>query len=611
MRKAVSVLSLILLALLFVGAVLINNEMLNAYRVDLTERNIYSLSEGTREILDDIDEPINLYYFFSEAATKSMPGLRHYATRVESLLEEYEKRADGNIQLHKIDPVAFSEAEDRAAEFGLTGATMGRLGESVYFGLAGTNTLDNQAIISFFDPQKEQFLEYDISELIYQLTDPDPVNVAMLTSLPVDGGNGPMARQYAGGMVFYEQLSQLFDVDVISEQADALPADTDVLVLLHPQQLSEEMDYAVDQFAMKKGRILAFIDPHYEAQAAMQGGGSNPSQLPALFSHLGIKVEGSVLDPALGLDIRDQNGAVVRHLGILGLGKQQLNSDSIITANLEVVNGASFGAVSLQPESPLTMEVLAHSSATASLVDTADAAGQESVSALSQLLLEHTQQYTLAAQFSGRITSASDTAPGEGQPHQSDNQHARIMVVSDADLLADQFWVQQTSFFGETVYSPFANNGDLVINLVESLAGSSALTRIRSRGEFSRPFTRVQALEAKAQAAFREREASLQRELDDIEAQLERLQSQQGETNALALSKEQQQVIDRFIDKRATLRKSLRDVRYQLKRDIDELGYWLKLLNIAAAPLALVFILFVLSKLMRKRAGCAYREDAS
>ena len=611
MRKALSIISLILLALLFVGAVLINNEMLNSYRVDLTERNIYSLSQGTREILDDINEPMNLYYFFSETATKGMPGLRHYATRVESLLEEYEKRAGGKIRLHKIDPVAFSQAEDRAAGFGLTAANMGRMGESVYFGLAGTNTLDNQAVISFFDPQKEQFLEYDISKLIYQLSDPDPVKVAMVTSLPVAGGSGPMARQYAGGMVFYEQLSQLFDIEVVSEQADALPTDADVLVLIHPQQLSEAMDYAIDQFAMTQGRVLAFIDPHYEAQAAMQGGGSNPSQLPSLFSHLGINVEGSVLDPALGLDIRDENGAVVRHLGILGLGEQQLNRDNIITANLEVVNGASFGAISVVPESALKMQVLAHSSDNASLANVDEVAMTDSVQSLSKLLLDETRQYPLVAQFDGAVTSAFESAFGEGQAHIAENPNASLMVVSDADLLADEFWVQQTSFFGETVYSPFANNGDLVINLVESLAGSRALTRIRSRGKFSRPFTRVQALEAKAQATFREREAELQNELDEVELQLQRLQSQQGQGSALALSAEQQQIIDNFIDKRMTLRKSLRDVRYQLERDIDELGYWLKLLNIAAAPLALVFILFVLAKLTRKRAGRAYREDIS
>ncbi len=610
MRKALSIISLFLLGLLFVGLVIINNELFNSYRVDLTERRIYSLSEGTQAVIEELDEPVNLYYFFSDTATKGMPGLRHYASRVESLLEEYEKRADGKIRLHKIDPIAFSEHEDRAAAFGLTAAGLGRMGESVYFGLAGTNTLDNQAVIAFFDPQKEQFLEYDISKLVYQLSDPEPVHVSVVTDLPVNGAGGPMARQYGGGMLLLEQLSQLFDVEVVSAQDDGLPTNTDVLVLLHPQNLSQAMDYAIDQFAMQQGRILAFIDPHYEARAALSGGGVNPSSVPRLFRHLGINVEGSVLDPALGLDIRDENGAVVKHLGILGLGSQQLNDESIITANLALINGASFGAIRLSNESALTMEVLAHSSDNASLASPADVANTETVSGLSQLLSDTTQSYPLVAKLTGPVTSSFENAPVEGRKHRANGQDATLMVISDADLTADQFWVQQTAFFGETVYTPFANNGDLVINLVESLAGSRALTQIRSRGEFSRPFTRVQALEAKAQAAFVEREAQLQAELNDIDEQLRQLQSQQGPNNALAVSEQQQQIINRFIEKRAAVRKSLRDVRYQLERDIDELGYWIKMGNVAAAPLALIFLLYILARVFRKRAGKAYRRES-
>ncbi|GGW86328.1 GldG family protein [Alteromonas halophila] len=609
MRKALSLLSILLLAVLFVSTVLINNETLNRFRVDLTERKVYSLSEGTQEVLSDINEPVNLYYFFSETATKGMPGLRHYASRVESLLEEYEKRARGKIRLHKVDPVAFSEAEDKAAEFGLTAASMGKMGEAVYFGLAGTNTLDDQASIAFFDPQKEQFLEYDISKLIYQLSSPEPVSVAVVTDLPVAGGRAPATGPYASGMVFFEQLSQLFDVQVISPQADMIPDNTDVLVLIHPKELSEGMDYAIDQFAMSQGRILAFLDPYYESSGMMPSGQPQASAFPALFRQLGIEIQGVVLDPALGLDVRDQSAGVVKHLGILGLGQQELNSDEIVTANLEVINGASLGAISLSSDSPLTMQSLARSSANASLADAQEVAATASVQDLSQFLTEDVQSYTLMASLSGPVTSAFSEAPVEGPRHQASGDDARIMVVSDADMLADHLWVQQSNFFGESVYTPFANNGDLIINAIESLAGSRALTRIRSRGEFSRPFTRVQALEAKAQATFREREAQLQQELEEIEARLSQLQHQQGQSTALARTAEQQKILDSFIDKRANVRQSLRDIRYQLDRDIDALGYWLKLINIVLAPLVLVFVLFLMSRLLRKRAGKAYRGD--
>ncbi|MEW9798714.1 GldG family protein [Alteromonas sp. CYL-A6] len=606
MKKASALISLFLLAIVFISATLLNNALLDNFRVDLTEKKVYSLSPGSRAIIASLTEPVNVYFFFSEETSKGMTGLRNYANRVESLLQEYEKASDGKIRLHRVDPEPFSEAEDRAAAFGLTAANVGTLGEAVYFGIAGTNALDTQEVLPFLDPQKEQFLEYDISKLIYQLSNPQDVTVSIVSALPLAGGPNPMTGQFDNAMVIYEQLRQLFTVELVQPDAEALPDNTDVLVLMHPQGLSAEMQRAVARFAVTKGRILAFIDPHFESDPLqqMQGGQANPSSWPWLDAH-GITVSsGVVLDPQLGLDVRDPQAGVIQHPGILGLGAEQLNRDTITTANLDALNGASFAAITQQAGSPLTMEVLATSSSNAVLIEADRYAQDPSPSSLAGAIKGNGEQFVLAARFDGLAKPVFSDASAQ----QSTPSEMTLIVVSDADLITNPYWVQQTPFFGDMLYTPFANNGDFIINAVESLAGSRALTSIRSRGTFSRPFTRVQELEVAAQARFREEEEKLQSALSEIDMQLAQLESQQADGAALALSNQQQAMIDEFIDKRLSLRQALRDVRYQLDKDIDALGNQLKLVNIVIAPLVMVFLLFLLRRVFSRRSGAFKRS---
>lgn len=615
MKKLSVFFSLSLLVLLFVALVVLNNQLLGKYRADLTENAVYSLSDGSKSVLSELDEPVTLYFFFSDTASKGMTSLRNYSNRVLSLLEEYEQASNGKVRLKVIDPEPFSEAEDQATQFGLTGASIGSLGEAVYFGLAGTNTLDDQFTINFFDPQKEQFLEYDISKLIYQLSDPEPVKLTLISSLPVTGGQNPMTGQYSQAMVFYEQLSQLYDVELLDPEAEALPLDTDVVMLAHATSLSEPLSFAIDQFVMNQGRLLAFVDPHFESdQMAMMGAmQANPSDM-SLLNKWGISLSqgGVVLDEQLGLEIRGPDGGIVRHPGILGLTAEYLDRADVTTANLEMINGASFGALSLDESSVLQQETLMQTSANAMLMDAQEYAVNREPSSLLMGQSDPRDNFTLAARFTGELASAYTQAPPDSEgAFSASTAGANIVVVADADVLVDQFWVQQSSFFGQTLYTPFANNGDFITNATENLAGSDALISIRSRGTFARPFTRVQAIEMKAEAKFREQEERLQNQLEQTEAQLAQLQSQQAQGGALVMTDEQQSAIDEFVEQRVAIRKALRDVRYQLERDIDALGNWLKLLNIAAAPFVLVFLLFLIFWVGKRRAPVAVRETSS
>jgi ABC-type uncharacterized transport system involved in gliding motility auxiliary subunit len=608
-NKLITSISLVLLGALFFILVFINNHLLSSLRLDLTENQVYSLSKGSKQLLAQIDEPINLYFFFSDKASKNMTSLRNYADRVESLLREYETLAKGKLKLHVSDPEAFSEQEDQADQFGLSAANIGVAGESIYMGLAATNAVDKQQIIGFFDPQKENFLEYEISKLIHQLSEPEPLNVTLITDLPITGGPDPMTGQSTPPWTFLTQLQQLFDIEQRGSDVTAIPELTDVLILLHPKQYGEPLLYAIDQFALSGGKILIFVDPHNESDQSImmtaQPLSANSSNLANLFDVWGVTFDEKnvLLDAMAGLDIRTQTGDVTRHFGIVGLKSEQLDSDDIITANLEIINGASFGIFKRTAAYTTRWQPLIQSTTNTDIIQADTYAMTLDPDDLASTYKTENQAYVLAARIYGKADSAYDAPPEgvSGTQRITSTSKLDVLLVGDTDILADRFWVQQSNFFGETIFTPFANNGDFMTNAVENLGGSEALISIRSRGVFSRPFDKVDELTVIAEQKFRQQEQLLEIQLDDTEQQLVQLQNQQGESGSLVITSQQQAAIDEFMAKKITIRKSLRDVRHQLDKDIESLGNWLKLINIAAAPLILILLLVVLRLLFRTK----------
>jgi ABC-type uncharacterized transport system involved in gliding motility auxiliary subunit len=608
-HKLTSSVILILLAVVFFSLVFVNNQLFSSMRLDLTENQVYSLSEGSKQVLKEIDEPINLYFFFSDKASKNMTSLRNYANRVESLLAEYNTFANGKLKLQVLDPQAFSEQEDQAEQFGLIAANIGVAGEAIYMGLAATNALDEQRVIAFFDPQKEGFLEYEISKLIYQLSEPEPVNITLITDLILNGGQNPMTGQFDPPWTFFTQLEQLYKVEQLSSDITNLPDDTDVLLIVHPKQYSDALLFAIDQYALSGGKILVFLDAHNESeQVAMMAGpipSNNSSNLQRLLSAWGVVFDSEhvLLDAMAGLDIRTQSGGVTRHFGFVGFTADQLDREDILTSNLEVINGASFGVFNQKEDAITTWLPLIQSTQNSDLMDVSTYAMIQDPEELAKAYQSDNQAYVLAVRLFGQVNSAFEQAP-EGTSLtkiKTSTTNLNVILVGDTDLLADRFWVQQSNFFGQTVSTAFANNGDFVSNAVENLGGSDALISIRSRGVFSRSFRKVDELTVIAEQKFRDQEQILQQQLDDTEQQLLQLQNQQVEGGSLVISVEQQLTIDQFLQKKITIRKSLRDVRYQLDKDIESLGNWLKLFNVALAPMILILLLVLLRGIFRTK----------
>ena len=606
MKNVSNSIALVAIALLFVGSVLLNNVLFDRARVDLTENNIYSISDGTKTLLTQLDEPINLYFFFSNKNSEGITSIRNYAARVQSLLEEYELYAEGKIKLHVVDPEPFSDAEDRADEFGLTAANINAAGDSLYFGLGGSNALDERQTIAFFDPNKESFLEYDISKLVYQLTNPDPIKVTLISGVNIKGGQNPMTGQMSEPWAIVQQLEQLYKVEQLEPSANAIPADTSVLMLVHPKGFSDALLYSIDQYALKGGKVVVYADPHAESDqmAMMQQQGPNASEFDKLFAAWGVEMDGKVtLDAAKGLEIRMPSGGVGRHLGFIGLTTEDINDEDVVFADLQSINGASFGALKQAEGATTTFAAMMRSSTYSTQIESFMYSLQSrNPESMLKNFTPSNQMLDLAARISGKAKSAFDTPPeGSDGAEQIKEGDIQVIVVADSDLLSDQFWVNKQNFFGQTILSPFANNGDLVTNIIENLGGSSTLISVRGRGQYARPFDVVGELTVKAEAKFREKEQTLQNQLQQAETQLSELQGQSGADGALVLSAEQEKLVQQFIQQKIAIRKELREVRHQLDKEIEQLGSWLKFIIIALCPLLLTLGLAFLARRHRRK----------
>ena len=608
-HKLTSSVNLLLIVLVFISLVFVNNQLFSSVRLDLTESQVYSLSRGSKQILKNIDEPINLYFYFSDKASKNMTSLRNYANRVEGLLTEYETFANGKLKLQILDPQVFSEQEDRANQFGLTAANIGSAGEPIYMGLAATNAVDGQQVIAFFDPQKEASLEYEISKMIYQLNETEPLKITLITDLAVEGGQNPMTGQFEPPWTFLTQLKQLYKVEKSGFDITNLPDDTDVLLLIHSKELSDALLFAIDQYALSGGKILVFVDAHNESDpSAMMGDpmfSGNSSNLGRLFRAWGVQFDSEkvLLDAMAGLDIRTESGGVARHFGFVGLTAEQINREDVITSNLEVINGASFGVFNQYKDTKTMWLPLIQSTQDSDLMDVGAYIKTQDPEELAKVYQSDNQSYVLATRLSGQADSAFMQVPEglEMTEIKTSTNKLNVILVGDTDMLADRFWVQKSNFFGQTISTPFANNGDFVTNAVENLGGSDALISIRSRGVFSRSFSKVDELTVVAEQKFRDQEQILQRRLEETEQQLLQLQNQQVEGGSMIISAEQQFAVDEFLEKKVTIRKSLRDVRHQLDKDIESLGNWLKLFNIALAPMILILLLVLLRGIFRTK----------
>lgn len=598
---------LLLIAVAFLAFNLLAGLGLGGARLDLTEQKLYTIADGTKQILAELDEPINLYFFYSDKVAKDLPALRTYAQRVEEMLKAYQRQAGGKLRLHIIDPEPFSENEDKAAEFGLQGIPLQQGGDAIYFGLAGTNALDDTQVIPFFALDQEEHLEYELSRLVQSLAKPELPVVGVLSGLAMTGGFDMAARQPTAPWMVLEQVRQLFAIETLQPGLDQIPETVSVLWLVHPKQLPEQTLYAIDQFVLRGGKLLVFVDPYAEADSGdMPGeiGVDKSSNIEPLFKAWGLRlVPDKVLgDGSYAMSVSmGQGQRPVRHAAWLSLPRNALDQEDIATAGLESITFATAGILEPVEGAQTRFTPLMRSSAYAMAFDAQRFAMLSNPEELIRELEPTGERYTLAARIDGPAQSAFPEGIEGRKDGLKQADTINVIAVADTDLLTDRMWVQVQDFFGQRIPQPWADNGSFAINALDNLAGSEALISVRSRGRFSRPFVVVEGLQRAAEQRFREKEQALQARLAETEQQLAALQRSDDPSQALELTAEQQAAVQRFVQQKLAIRKELREVRYQLNADIEALGRTLKVINIALVPALLTLAVLALWLWRRRR----------
>ncbi|QTA78541.1 putative ABC transporter domain-containing protein [Desulfonema limicola] len=520
--------------------------------------------------------------------------IKNYAKRVEDFLYEYENYSNGKVKIEKLNPRPDSEEEEWANKYGIEGNNM-PMGDKIYFGLAAM-AADQEEVIPMLDPTREEQLEYDLTRMISRVQSPDKQKIGIISSLPVFGQPPSGFMQQPQAMqpwLLIDELRKSYEVSQININETSIGDDIDVLLVIHPKEISQGLEYAIDQYVLKGRNLVVFADP-FSISDPVQGQQPRSSSLPKLFKAWGVDFDESkvVIDFDYPTRLRTQDNQVEENPMWLSIQNQAFNSNNIITGQLDSVLMPVAGAVKKALDSKYEYEALIQSSANSSMTDAFRArfggGGQ-----FRRDFKASVDKYDLAVKVSGKFK----TAFPEGKPksdEENDEQDTEkapdhltegkakstIIIVSDADMLSDNYYVSQQNFLGFKIARVFNDNLNFLLNSSEMLAGSEALISIRSRGKFERPFTKVQELEKKAQARWLAREQELIRKVDETNQKLRQFEQQKDASQEVIISEQQEEEIKKFQEEKRRINKELKDVRRNLRADIERLGAAIKFVNI-------------------------------
>ncbi|MCA8978794.1 MAG: Gldg family protein [Planctomycetes bacterium] len=617
-KKLNSLLAVLVVAALFFGVNFVFGEAVSPKRIDLTEEGLYTLSEGTENILGSLQDDLKLRFYFSEGVAAEADGAqtaRSYAQRVEELLERYASLSKGHITLEIKDPEPFSETEDEAVGYGLRGARVPGGRDKLYFGLAGTNSTDGEEVIAFFDPQRESFLEHDLTKLVYALDHPERPRVGVFSSLPIRAQPGNQMVQQSGrpAWMIVDQLQNSFDVEWVERGDTSLPSDIDILVLIHPQNFGDSLLYAIDQFVLGGGRLIVYYDPFCESDTDEINPQDQMSYISAdRASDLGPLLEawGVQMDPEqLAADRENAmqvgwQGEGIDYVAIFSIKPDGMDSTDPAVSELKEVIMHTAGVLEPTADATTTFTPLLQTSEDSMRIERVSIAMSPNPPALLDAFVPDGKPLTVAARIGGPTRSAypdgppeleeGETAPELVTAHKDGAPRISVLMVADADHLQDQMWVQIRNILGQRIASPVSDNANLLLAALDNFAGNDDLISLRSRGLSRRPFTKVEKLQEAAEAEFRQEKQELDARLDEIQARIDELQKEkQGAVSGMIVTPEQRQAIDDARAEQLETRKKLRNVQRQLDKDIDKLEVEVKAWNFALPALIALLALGV------------------
>ena len=634
-RGKLAVLSLVLATVLFVSINITSNNFFRALQVDLTEGNLFTLSGETSKVLTEIDEPIIMRLYFSKVMGEQSPVHLTYFDRVRELLEQYVKLANGKLRLQVFNPEPFSDDEDSAVSFGLSGLPINQQGDLGYFGLAGTNSTDDNEVIPFLTPERETFLEYDLTKMVKALATPEKQTVGVMSTLLVNGGYIPNQGQRPRWSVI-DQINEFFSIQPVPVDTKEIFEEVGTLMVIHPKRFPLSTLYAIDQFVMKGGRVMVFVDPNAEVDGP--GGGMRPnehSDFERIFKKWGVQLRKDKVAGDLGtarrVNVRQGDRlAVADYVAWLALRPGNFDRKNAVMGDLQVVNVASAGILDPIEGAKTTVTPLMRTGMRSMEIEATKVRLRPDVVGLFREFKPSGQPFTIAASITGKVKSAFPDGPpspvkGSSDEETKKNQEAfekaqkdhlteslsdiHAIVVADVDMLHETLWAERQDMMGKPLLVPFANNADFVVNSLEHLMGGASLAELRGRSISNRPFHLVREIRQDAERQYRQKEQELKKKLEDVRGKLNRLISREAQAEAqggeVILKPEEREAIDNFRREMISIRKELRGVQFDLRKDIDNLDAWLKFINIAAIPLLLGLgtLVFAVGRRLRRRHG--------
>ena len=593
-------------------------------KIDLTTDKLFTVSENTKSIIKNLSEPISIKLFFSNSLSKELSQIRDYEKRVRELLMSYKKISNKNITIEIIDPRPFTDQEDLANVYGIQGLQLNEEGERFYFGAVFSNSVDDTSVIPFFELDREQFLEYDLTKTIYNLANTTKPNIGLISGLPLVGrvNNSQGNAQYERPFFIYQTLSEFFNVIDLSLEVSEIPQNVDQLLIVHPKNLSDVTLYAIDQFVMTGKGVTIFTDPFSEFDNNLSKPESEKdfsnSNLSRLFTSWGFDMKpGMVIgDIVNGRKVSlgpSNDQKIVTYVLWLAIQQNLLSNTDIITSNLDYIFLKSAGSIeNLNTNSSLVIEPLISTSKESMLIERYKMQFRADPEQLLKDFQSQDKSYIIGARIKGEFDSAFSMEEIkkielDTNKHINNIKDANIILFADTDLLSDNTWISEQDMFGRNSITPIADNGRMVVNSIESMSGGRNLIGLRGRGSSNRPFLVIEELQKKAELSFREKQISLQNELQGTEDKLKEIQSNQLDSSESKTS-EQNKAIEEFQRKILSIRKQLRDVQRQLNADIERLENNIKVLNIWTMPLIVIILYFFIKVFTEKRRKEFYRK---
>jgi ABC-type uncharacterized transport system involved in gliding motility auxiliary subunit len=567
---------------------------LSSQRIDLTQEKLYTIADGTIETLKSIDEPIKIKVYYSQKLGENYPPFKLYYERLRTLLKRYQEISGGKLIVSFYNPEPYSEVEERAIADYIRGIPLNEHGEYGYFGLVANNIIDDIEVMPFMDLDRDQFLEYDITSRIFSLANYNKPVVGFISGLGIDGvidsqGGATPPWKIMGQIREFFDIETLVDYRENNAKLEKIPDNIDVLFIVQPLNLTEETLYAIDQYALNGGEILIALDPATTVAAGI----GYDKKIDLLLSKWGVSIPKDYVAGDIKLarpaQVGDRGERVYNnYVALLGLTTENINPDDVVVGGIDVINLTTSGIIDISSDSNLNIKNLFATSKQSMKIDKENVKSRPDLNKLLQDFKPSGINYNLAVRIEGQAESLykelnRKVKLGINNANHIQDGAINVILVADVDFLEDQFWVNVKDYFGEELLTPFANNAAFVINAMENLSGASSLASLRARGIVEKPFVLINELELESEKLFREKERLLAGELKVLEDRMMSLESNAGGT--VVLGEEDLDLFKNFRQKAKDVQQELRDVKLNLREDINRVNLIIKVVNIAGVPI--------------------------